>query len=167
MKLNINTIESDLENLMRRLFESELRDREITLAVESVDDKQRSSRSIAIIPTRLGCAPIIVFCENGGAIIYLTIGRDTSLEVPLDGKRYTNLAGIEELIALIQAVAAGRFEEDIWMKGSKIVRSSAKIFLDNALPITIKNSSLINLFSTLEKREYKYLPYHEAGSPYS
>ncbi len=94
MKLNVNTLELALESLLGRLFEKNLVDGSVTLVVELTNSKQGSGKSILVKPTRLGCAPIIAFCENGSEIIYLTVGQNISLEVPLDGKRYTTLEGV-------------------------------------------------------------------------
>jgi hypothetical protein len=50
-------------------------------------------------------------------------------------------------------------EETIWTRDSTIIKSAAKIFIDNGPPITIKTSQLSNPFSNLLKEEHKYLPY--------
>lgn len=159
IELDPNSIEDGLEILFRRLFEHELKAKDVSLMVEFVKDGETSGKNITLTPRRAGSAPIGAFCENGGEIIYLTVGQNTPLEVPVSGQRYTQFANAEELIALVQAVAAGRMEETIWTREANIVKSVGKIFVDNDRPITIKSSTLSNPFVSLKKKEYKYLPY--------
>lgn len=162
MEFKINSIESDIEKLLSRVFEMYVKEGTVNLSVECANDAHRSGKSISVIPRRLGAAPIIAYCENGGAVIYLTIGRNTSLELALEGNSYTNLKGAEELIAITKAVIEGRFEEDIWIRDSKIVKSVGRIFIDAGRPITITNSYfLTNPFVSLEKEVCMYLPYRQ------
>lgn len=155
--LNTRTIETDLERLLRVWFESELRDGIVRFIVESREPEPGTS--ISVIPTREGCAPIVAFCENGGEIIYLTVGKNTVLEVPLEGRRYTKFENAGELAAIIQAVVAGRIEEILWTRDSTIVKSRATVFPDSGSPLIIKSYEASNPFSSLLKEEHKYLPY--------
>ena len=159
--LNAQTIEDDLEGLFRQVFASEIADGNITLTTQSPPNKEPSGKIISIHPSRPGCAQITAFCENGGAIIYLTIGENTPLEVPVEGEDYTESKGAEEIITLVRTVAAGRFEETVWVRGSQVVRSVGRLFIDADRPIKIVDCELSKLFGVLfsRKQVHEYLPY--------
>lgn len=156
--LDPRTIEKDLETLLRRFFEAEIARGIVTLNVE-LSQGQPSGKSISVQPSRSGAAPLVAFCENGGEIIYLTLGQNTPMEVPVEGKRYTEFENAAELIALLKAVATGKFEETLWLKDSEIVRSTGRIIIQDGSVIKIKASRLSNPFVSLEKRVCRYLPY--------
>lgn len=160
MELHVDTVERDLEEAFRVLLRDNLSGGDVSLSVAPVRDAEVSGKNITAMPGKPERAPINAFCENGGGVVYLTVGQNTPLEVPLEGRRYTDFAGGEELIALIKAVIAGRFEEDVWTSDSRIIKSEGRIFIDAERPVTIKNSPLFfNPFRSLTKQEYKYQPY--------
>lgn len=158
-ELNPHSIEDDLETLFRSLFEQEIKANKVSVRVERVKDGETSGTNITLTPRKRGCASIGAFCENDGEIIYLTVGQNTPLEVPLSGQRYTQFANSKELIALLQTVADGRLQETIWTRNGEILKSTGVIFIDSERPITIKSSNLFNPFLSLNKQEYKYLRY--------
>jgi hypothetical protein len=160
-RLDADTLEDDLERLFRRLFETEIHNGSITLLVEWTQNRRLAGKSVSVQPRCSECAPLVGYAENGDEIVYLTIGQNTTLDVPIRGQRYTKLQGAEELIKLIQAVAGGRFEETLWIRKSEIVKSVGKIFMDERPPTEIKTSKLTNPFVSLEKKGCKYQPYHQ------
>ncbi len=159
IKLRSGTLESDLEDLLRQVFESEISSGDCRLIVESTRKGKDSGKSVSIEPTSHDCAQIIAFAENDGEIVYLTIGQNTVLEMPIHGGRYTNFEGAEELTRLVQAVGAGRFEETLWLKDSEIVKSVGTIFIGEGKRIEIRTSRLRNPFVRLSEKVVKYSPY--------
>src|SRR5439155_23745942 len=120
----------------------------------------RTGRSVSVRRKSSCSAAVVGYAENDDDIVYLTSGRNTVLEVPIKGSRYTRFEGAEELIKLIQAVAAGNFEETLWLRDSEPVRSVGRIFVDEGAPIEIRTSSAFtNPFASSEKKTCRYLPY--------
>ena len=71
------------------------------------------SDAIAIVkPTNVKAAEIDARLKLDFGV-YLTLGKGTVFELPLKGKRYTNLPFFEELEAICKAVTLGKFEEGV------------------------------------------------------
>lgn len=163
MQLKQDTLESDLVILFRRLFEQGREQGKVSLTVQSGLSEEGRAVRVVVEPRQTGCAPIYALAEDGDDTVYVTIGKSTPLEVPIQGGRYTAFQGSHELIALIQAVVAGKFEETVWRSNSDTVKSAGHIWVqdqDGGGLISIHGSfGFRNPLKRLKKEQFKYLPY--------
>lgn len=156
MSINIENIEFELTNLLNE----ELKHLVIEGKAAINAQPEGNGFSFSLIPFDKKHASIYAFYENGGIIVYLTIGGNTVLEVPIEGKGYTNISGEEELLSIIRTIVNQGFEETIWESKGKIVKSVAKLFVKGENePITIKGFVLHNPFSRKSVIVNKYTPY--------
>lgn len=163
MPIVLDSIDRDLIHFLEHLLQKVVEQQKAMLSIESRDTKEGHGTSVTITSTKPGCASIIGYAESGDPVIYVTLGLNTRCEVPIEGKRYTDLEGEDELATLIQAVISGNFSETVWRKHLQIVKSVGRIRVADqhgGQPITILVADLIsNPFVHAEKYEYVYLPY--------
>jgi hypothetical protein len=119
---------------------------------------------VTVQPTLRGRARIATFAENGSEVIYLTVGENTTLEVALSRSRYTRYTGLEELVALLNAVVEGRFVETTRVdRRGRIVSSSAVVTIgeaESAEQVELRESTVrLNPIARTVKRVHHYLPY--------
>jgi hypothetical protein len=123
--------------------------------------REGDGQNFSVVPfdSRYPC--IYLYYQNGEAIVFLTIGENTLLEIPLDGNGYTDKLDEYELITIIRTIVTEGFEEKIWKVGDKIVKSVARLFLDDSnKPTTIKTSSFYNPFARKVIVTNTYLNYY-------
>ncbi len=156
MSISIENIEFELTNLLNEELNHLVKEGKAIINTQP----EGNGFSFSLTPFDNRHASIYAFYENGGIIVYLTVGYNTVLEVPIEGKGYTNISGQEELLSIIRAVVNQGFEETIYENKGKIVKSVGKLFIKNETePITMKNSTLHNPFSRMSIIVKKYIPY--------
>lgn len=157
MSIDLERIEIELPKLLTREFDMELLKAKAEVNVNHED----RGASISITPFDDRLASVYIFFENGGAIVYLTIGQNTVLEVPIKGHGYTDKSEEDELLSILHAVINRGFEETVWEIDGNIVRSKAELMIaEEANPLKIISSTLYNPFKKKEKIVKYYVPYY-------
>lgn len=157
MSLNVTHIETELPELLTEVFDFRLIEAKADVQIRH----EGQGSSFSITPFESLYASVYAFYENGGPIIYLTVGENTVLEVPITGKRYTEETGEDELLGILRAIINLGFEETIWEIDGRVVKSIAKLpKMDGSEPITIISSSLYNPFRHKSVHIRKYQPYY-------
>lgn len=127
MKVNVMSIETDILHLLRGLFREVVDADPAALTVQACHD---GGMLIEIHPIKPGCASINVTVENGSPYIFMDVGQDTVFEILLRNIWAQDRMAIEDMIAMIAAVVAGKFEETIWMRRGSIVKSYGKLLVE-------------------------------------
>lgn len=143
-----------------KFFELELKPEARFGKVELVIDNApgRGGISVRVEPKNPTSARMEAFCERGDDVVYLTVGAHTHMEVPLQGLRYSRLAGLAELASIIGAVKRGEMSETLWSKHGRIVRSEASLRIADRL-LKIKTLSPFSLPFGRSKEVREYEPY--------
>lgn len=86
--------------------------------------------SLEIVPGAPEAAPIIVAWDEADDLAWVTIGAATTLEIPAEGGRYTDLSSADELQEVLKAVIEGRLAERLWLnKRGDVVAAEAQLHL--------------------------------------
>lgn len=129
MRISPLSMERDVLDLVQRLFGKALADGDVELIVSSRD---QGGKIISMIAKKPLCAEISIFVEDGDPSIYLTVGYNTEFEITLRGSWNEDQKDVEDTIAIIEAVVAGRFEEILWKRQGRLVKSYGKLYVDSA-----------------------------------
>lgn len=161
---NVVTLAEEVQETLRDLVAEPLSAGQASLVVERFSSGSAAGTQISLVPKRRDAAEIKIICEDGIDLIYMHVGRETALEVPLEGQRYTNLSNKEEFIAIVRAVVNGSFDEEVWIGNSGILRTEGRISIDPETVIRVRNVHKIlrYFFTPSEKYSYHYVPYSEA-----
>ncbi len=145
--MNINFIENELLNLLE-VFLRKLLKRD-NLPVEIIRNENGSSFILKAFQNKPN--EIILTCLNGDPVIYLTIGNNNTLEIPIEGGRYTEQNNENELLLVLDSLISLGFEETITTKNNVITNSIIKIPLNNGeTPIILKTDNYNELFSNFK-----------------
>jgi hypothetical protein len=93
-----------------------------------------------------------------GDIIYSEIGRHTSVEFWV-GSRKREQQELEKVLRISRAVIQGKFSEEVWTVGGKIVKSRATIGIDGKIEGIGGFLTFSNPFRRKEKQDFEYAPY--------
>jgi hypothetical protein len=115
----------DVEYVVRDAFAHEIEAGavSITYSETSVPLIQR----LVITPASHESAPIAILWEPGVDMIYVSVGRNTSLEIDI-GRAGPGSAA-QYLHDISRAIADGKLEECVWMKHDAVIRSSATLWV--------------------------------------
>lgn len=109
---------------------------------------------------------IIATYFDNCSIIYLSIGRNSTLECPVEGQEYTNKAGFDEFFLIVDSLILNGFEETLVRWNSKVIESSITIHLiDEEEPLVLSTTSVFDKFfsilgSLFVKKENVITKYH-------
>lgn len=157
ISIDLEWIETELPKLLAREFDMEL----LKAKAEVNVNQEERGASISITPFDDHHASVYIFYENAGAIVYLTVGQNTVLEVPIKGHGYTDKSDEDELLSILHAAINRGFEETVWEIDGNIVRSEAELIIaGEANPLKIISSSLYNPFRKKKVIVKRYVPYY-------
>lgn len=160
-KLDYLTLDADVVELLKNSFAELINTERVSMLIEPLVQAEVRGTRIVLTPRDSSAAEIRIFCESGVDVIYTTVGRVTSLEIPLEGKRYTDLDGPDEFVAIVRAVIDGAFKETIWAnRDEQILKSIAEFRTPCGREIKIHSRhTLLSLIVRGQKIEYSYAPY--------
>jgi hypothetical protein len=149
-----DSVELEIPSFFKLELEPEARFGKVEVLIEHAPG--RDGTSVRVEPKNPASARMEAFCERGNDIVYLTVGAHTHMEVPLEGCRYSRLAGLAELASIIGAVKRGEMSETLWSKHGRIVRSEASIRIaDRRLKIESLSPFSLPFGRSKEVREYQ------------
>ncbi len=157
MAINVNEIEAELTKCLITELNIHLLETKATVVFE----QEGSGRNFSVTPFNEYNPSIYVYYENGVPIVYITIGQNTVLEVPIEGNGYTDKNGELELLSILKCIMRKGFEEKVWKIKDKIIKSVAKLDLESETdPVTVSSSSLYNPFSHKTVVTKCYIPFY-------
>jgi hypothetical protein len=114
--------------------------------------------AIEVIPANPAAAKIGI--RTDGDWIDLGIGQGTVLEIGPKGQQYTELSAIDELRAICDAVVAGRFREDLWIRNGNVLKTNAQIVVaDRVIKLRYRLLWNIDPFHRTFRKHVQYAPY--------
>jgi hypothetical protein len=157
MAINVNEIESELTKCLILELNIPLLETKATVLFE----QEGSGRNFSITPFFEYNPSIYVYYENTNPVVYVTIGQNTVLEVPIEGKGYTDKKDEFELLSILKCIVNKGFDEKVWKIKDRIIKSVAKLDLEGETdPVTISTSSLYNPFSHKTIVTKHYIPFY-------
>jgi hypothetical protein len=146
-----------VQTIVARLLRPHLDTGALSVVEERNEEEQLIS--LSVVPRDPACARVTVAWEESGDLAYVTVGECTHLEVPIEGGRYSDLPGEEELLAVIAAVAEGRFSETVWHRNGWPIKASATLTLGKRR-ISVRTGSVFRIpFTRTTKSSITYRPY--------
>ena len=122
------------------------------------------SDAIAIVePTNPKAARIYASLELDFGV-YLSLGKGTAFELPLKGKRYTDLPFFEELEAICKAVMLGNFEEDVSFVEDKVSSATGAVLIEGRKDMITDSWVKIGL-NLFRKKRGARLTYESYATP--
>ena len=115
---------------------------------------QREGVSISMIPANPAAAQIVADAAPGWPIISLVLGRSTFVEVLPE----RNMTRIEQVREMCDAVIQGRFEEDLTLVGSEVVKCVGTIEIQGKRRV-FRYFGKYFLFKKKQKQHLAYSPY--------
>jgi hypothetical protein len=94
------------------------------------DESDGGGWTLRLVPARLGASLVEVRGVADGSVAWVTLGRDSTIEVQVHGWRPTEHEScVDAIEAICTAVAEGRFTETVWESDAGIVRSRGELQL--------------------------------------
>jgi len=123
------------------------------------------SDAIAIVkPTNVKAAEIDARLKLDFGV-YLTLGKGTVFELPLKGKRYTNLPFFEELEAICKAVVLGKFEEGVSFVQDTVSSATGAVIIEGRKDM-ITDSWVKIGWNLFRKKRTVHLTYESYAAPF-
>jgi hypothetical protein len=96
------------------------------VATLSVEGTGSDGEYLILTPSNPRAASIHIDVNDHSDVVTLTIGRGAVFEVPLEGKRYSDLPYLEEIRAICLAAIRGDITETVWFKGGEVIGGAGK-----------------------------------------
>jgi hypothetical protein len=115
----------------------------------------------ALTPQKTTAASVVAHVDDEQPVIDVILGRGGFYEVPPNGRRYSDLAQLDEVRALCLAAIRGQYRETVWLRGDNVVRSRGVAEIGSAeAPINWAQVSF-SLFRRARCRRFDYDPYDD------
>lgn len=157
MNINVARVEAELTQLLEDFVATFDLER---LASISVRRDQNDGTDFRVEPLDDRCAEFWVNYLDGVRWINVYIAENTVLEIPLEGRQYTNKSGIEELTSILKAIVVSGVQEEVWKSNGKIIKSVATLHVEGEVkPVVVNCYNLHHPFASKTKVTITYLPY--------
>jgi len=148
-------LETEVVTLFRQLAES-LPAGSVSLEIKPNPEPLIGGTRVELVPVVSGAARIVAIATNRG-VVYLTFGKSTPFEAQVErGSTPSKL--IEDIRPFCKAVIEGKFEENIWLVGSRAFKSVGKLEVGGKI-ITIHYRGSFHPFEKTENEHIKYAPF--------
>lgn len=152
LKLDTTTLANDVTGAMLHLL-GQAAPQYLELKLESGIGK-----SVSVFPHETSCVPFSVYGEDGDHWVYVTVGRNTKLEIPLKGQCYTRLEGTREFFEVVSSLISVGFEETVRTDtDGRIVASAATLFVDGRR-VKVRSLTLRSILGRSAETT-RYVPY--------
>jgi hypothetical protein len=146
------TVEDEIARIARSLPDGAAK-----LTVEAGDTP--TSKSIMLRPRNPAAAPIDVYVDPETEYVGVTLGRGTVFEVPIQGRRYSDLDFCDEIRAICLAAIRGDVSETVWFKGQEVVEARGRAKIGSREVGDSWRAVFTSPFRRRTKRTFVYEPY--------
>jgi len=122
---------------------------------ESTED----GAAVLLTPTNEHSAEVRIEVMADLPQVFVNAGRGGVFEVPVEGRRYSDLDALDEIRAICVAVIHGEFHERVWLKGEEVVGGHGVVRIGSSEAGDRWRKLFTNPFTRTVKRSYSYAPY--------
>lgn len=156
--LDCVTARQQLEEVFLRVIQSLPKD-VCHLQILPTDPKDIPDGAVfRLTPVNPKCAPIqaVLDCTFG---TYLSVGKGSEFEIPLDGRRYFGESMPREAELLSLAVVRGQFVETVVFADSKVVGASGDVWIEHSQASESWMRIGWSIFKKKKRIRFSYPPY--------
>jgi hypothetical protein len=152
----MSSITETVEEVITRLARSLPADT-AELTVEAGDVPR--SKAIRLAPRNPRAAPIDAYVDPETEYVGITVGHGTVFEVPMAGRRYSDLDFRDEVRAICLAAIRGDVRETVWFKGGEVVGGKGSATIGSQEVGDSWRALFTNPFRRRTKKSFLYEPY--------